>query len=85
MKAVGLDAHYANYGKDVFLHNAAGVRFMAAYFASKGDPVANLVEDMAAEQKARATFEQLLNLSDDPCVNDTLKFQCRSAHLWTSR
>ena len=36
--------------------------------------MANLVEDMAAEEKARATYENILNLSDDPCVNDTLKF-----------
>lgn len=73
-KAAGLDAYYANHGKDVFLQNAAGVPFTAAYFACKGDPVANLVEDMAAEQKARATYENILNLSDDPLVNDTLKF-----------
>ncbi|WP_418792005.1 manganese catalase family protein [Phosphitispora sp. TUW77] len=73
-KAAGLDAYYANHGKDVFLQNAGGVPFTAAYFATKGDPVANLVEDMAAEQKARATYENILDLSDDPCVNDTLKF-----------
>ncbi len=73
-KAAGLEAYYANHGKDVFLANAAGDPFTAAYFACKGDPVANLVEDMAAEQKARATYENILNLSDDPCVNDTLKF-----------
>jgi spore coat protein JC len=41
---------------------------------AKGEPIANLVEDMAAEQKARATYEHILNLSDDPCVNDTIKF-----------
>ncbi len=74
IKAAGWDAHYANHGKDVFLENAAGVAFTAAYIAAKGDPVANLVEDMAAEQKARATYENIINLSDDPLVNDTLKF-----------
>lgn len=74
MKAAGLEGHYADHGKDVFMHNAAGVPFTATYFNSKGDPIANLHEDMAAEQKARATYENILNLSDDPLVNDTLKF-----------
>ena len=72
--AAGWEAHYVNHGKDVFLENAGGVPFTAAYFAAKGDPVANLVEDMAAEQKARATYEHIITLSDDPLVNDTLKF-----------
>lgn len=74
MKAAGWDAHYVNHGKDIFLENAGGVPFTAAYIAAKGDPIANLVEDMAAEQKARATYENIMNISDDPCVNDTLKF-----------
>ena len=42
--------------------------------ASKGDPVADLTEDMAAEQKARATYDNILLLSDDPDVNDVIKF-----------
>lgn len=46
----------------------------AAYIQSKGDPVADLHEDMAAEEKARATYEWLIDLSDDPDLNDTLKF-----------
>lgn len=74
IKAAGWEAHYANHGKDIFLENAGGVPFTAAYIAAKGDPVANLVEDMAAEQKARATYENIIRLSDDPLVNDTLKF-----------
>jgi len=74
IKAAGWEAHYVNHGLDVFLENTAGDPFTAAYIAAKGDPVANLVEDMAAEQKARATYENILNLSDDPLVNDTLKF-----------
>ncbi|NLM38377.1 MAG: manganese catalase family protein, partial [Firmicutes bacterium] len=45
-----------------------------AYIQSKGDPVADLHEDMAAEEKARATYDWLINLSDDPDLNDTLKF-----------
>ena len=74
MKAAGLEGHYADHGMDVMMHNAAGVPFTATYFNAKGDIVANLVEDMAAEQKARATYENILNMSDDPLVNDTLKF-----------
>lgn len=74
IKACGLEDYFVNHGKDIFMQNAAGVPFTAAYFAAKGDPVANLVEDMAAEQKARATYEHILTLSDDPCVNDTIKF-----------
>lgn len=73
-KAAGLAPYYVNHGKDVFMESAAGVPFTAAYFACKGDPIANLHEDMAAEQKARATYEHILNLSDDPLVNDTIKF-----------
>ena len=52
----------------------ARVPWTAAYIQSKGDPVADLHEDMAAEEKARATYEWLINLSDDPDLNDTLKF-----------
>lgn len=73
-KAAGWDAHYVNHGKDVYMASAGGVPFTAAYFATKGDPIANLTEDMAAEQKARATYEHILNLSDDPCVNEAIKF-----------
>ena len=40
----------------------------------KGDPIADLTEDLAAEQKARATYDNILRLSDDPDVNDVIKF-----------
>ncbi|MBQ2938003.1 MAG: manganese catalase family protein [Clostridia bacterium] len=49
--------------------------FTAAYIATKGDPIANLQEDLAAEQKARATYEKLIDLSrDNPDVVDALRF-----------
>lgn len=67
-------AHYANHGKSPFPHNAAGAPFTATYFNSKGDPIANIYENMAAEQKARATYEHLIRLSDDPGVTDALRF-----------
>lgn len=74
MKAAGMDAYYADFGKGIFPVNAAGNPWTAAYIDAKDDPIANLHEDLAAEQKARAVYENLLNLSDDPCVNDVLKF-----------
>jgi spore coat protein JC len=54
--------------------SAAGNPFTAAYIQSKGDPIADLVEDLAAEQKARATYENLINMCDDPDVIDPLRF-----------
>ena len=46
----------------------------ATYIQAKGDPVADLHEDMAAEQKARATYENLIKLTDDQDIKDVLKF-----------
>lgn len=74
MKAAGLDAHYANHDKALFYHNAAGVPWTAAYIQAKGDPIADLYEDIAAEEKARATYQWLINLSDDPFLNESLAF-----------
>jgi spore coat protein JC len=74
IKDAGLDAYYADHDKGVYPANAAGVPFNAAYIEVKGDPVADLTEDMAAEQKARATYEWLINLADDPEVIEPLKF-----------
>lgn len=74
IKGTPFEAHYVNHGKSPYPHDASGVPFVAAYFNSKGDPVADLYEDMAAEQKARATYEWLINVSDDPGVTDTLRF-----------
>ena len=54
--------------------SAAGNPFTAAYIQSKGDVIADLVEDLAAEQKARATYENLIRLTDDPDVKDPLRF-----------
>jgi spore coat protein JC len=74
IKAAGMDAYYADHDKAVYPVNAAGVPFTAAYIQSKGDPVTDLTEDMAAEQKARSTYEWLINLADDPDVIEPLKF-----------
>ena len=68
LEAVGLGGHYAEHGKGVYPTDANGVPFTVAYFAVTGDPLADIMEDMAAEQKARAVYENLINLTDDPDV-----------------
>ena len=68
MKKAGLGRHYAEHGIDLYPTDANGVPFTTAYFAAVGDPLANLSEDMAAEQKARAVYENLIDLTDDPDV-----------------
>ena len=70
----GLGAYYSDHDHAIYPVSAAGVPFTAAYIQSKGDPIADLYEDMAAEQKARATYENLINLCDDPDVIDPLRF-----------
>ena len=75
IKAAGLGDYYTDHGVDVYPQSASGVPFTAAYIACKGDPIANLQEDLAAEQKARATYEKLIDLcADDPDVLDPLRF-----------
>ena len=68
IKEAGLDAHYAEHAKALFPTDANGVPFTVTYFATTGDPLADLSEDMAAEQKARAVYENLIDLTDDPDV-----------------
>jgi len=74
IKAAGLDGYYADHDKALYFVNGDGVPWVAAYIQSKGDPITDLHEDMAAEQKARSTYEYLLQLSDDPGVSETLQF-----------
>jgi len=74
LKAAGLDTNYAQNGKDLFPVDANGVPFTSAYFSAVGDPIADLSEDMAAEEKARATYENLINLTDDPDIIGPLLF-----------
>ena len=64
----GLDPHYAEHNRALFPTDANGVPFTVAYFATTGDPLADLSEDMAAEQKARAIYENLIDLTTDPDV-----------------
>lgn len=65
IKKAGLQAYYTDHGLDVYPQSAGGAAFNAVALASKGDPIANLQEDLAAEQKARATYEKLIDLSTD--------------------
>ena len=75
IEKAGLGAYYTDHGVDVYPQSAAGVPFTAAYLACKGDIIANLQEDLAAEQKARATYEKLIDLCrDEPDVVDPLRY-----------
>ncbi|SHJ92251.1 spore coat protein JC [Clostridium cavendishii DSM 21758] len=72
--AAGMSAYYVDHGKGIYPISAAGVPFTASYIQSKGDPIVDLTEDLAAEQKARATYEYLIKMADDPDVIEPLKF-----------
>ena len=74
MREAGLDARYVDHGLGIYPESAGGIPWSAAGIQSKGDPVTDLYENMAAEQKARSTYEYLLNLIDDPDVADPIKF-----------
>ena len=72
---MGLGAYYTDHGLDVYPQAAAGYPFDTNCLACKGDPIANLQEDLAAEQKARATYEKLIDLcKDNPDVVDPLRY-----------
>ena len=74
LEEAGLGSYYADFNKGIFPINASGVPFTAAYFAVTADPLADLSEDMAAEQKARATYENLIDLTTDEDVLAPLLF-----------
>ena len=68
IKAAGLDSHYAEHKKGLYPTDSNGVPFTVTYFATTGDPIADLEEDLAAEQKARAVYENLIDLAIDPDI-----------------
>ncbi len=74
IKAAGFDTYFVDHTTGVYPVSAAGVPFTAAYFAVKGDVFADLHEDLAAEQKARVTYDNILRLVDDPDVREPIKF-----------
>jgi len=74
IKKSGFDGYFVNHTNGIWPGNSTGEPFTAAYFQSKGDPITDLHEDMAAEQKALATYYQLINLTDDVDLKDILRF-----------
>ena len=72
--AGGFDKYFIEHGTGVYPCSAAGVPFNAVAVSSKGDALSDITEDLAAEQKARVTYDNILRMSDDPDVNDVIKF-----------
>ncbi|MBQ5890760.1 MAG: manganese catalase family protein, partial [Clostridia bacterium] len=74
IKKGGFDAYFVDHTTGIYPSSASGVPFTAAYVQSKGDPITDLHEDLAAEQKARTTYDNILRFTDDPDVRDPIKF-----------
>lgn len=74
IKCAGLDAYFINHTAGVYPADVTGVPFDAKTIASTGDPLADLHEDLAAEQKARLSYDNILRFVDDPDVCDVIKF-----------
>lgn len=74
IKKSGFDAYFVDHTTGIYPASAAGVPFTAAYIQSKGDPITDLHEDMAAEQKARTTYDNILRFCDDYDVKDPIRF-----------
>ena len=73
-KEAGFAQYFVDHTASIYPQAASGTPWSAATMQVKGDPVTDLAEDMAAEQKARTTYDNILRLSDDPDVNDVIKF-----------
>lgn len=74
IKAQGFDSFFVDHTTGIYPASAAGVPFTATYFQSKGDIITDLHEDMAAEQKARTTYDNIIMLVDDPDILEPIKF-----------
>lgn len=74
IKQAGFDAYFVDHTAGVYPTASSGFPWSAASMQVKGDTIADLTEDLAAEQKARATYDNILRLSDDPDVNDVIRF-----------
>ena len=74
IREAGFDAYFVDHTAGVYPTAASGFPWTAASMAVKGDAIADLTEDLAAEQKARVTYDNILRLSDDPDVNDVIRF-----------
>jgi len=73
-KTAGFDAYYVDHTSGIWPQAAAGIPFTAKEFQSKGDAITDLTENLAAEQKARTVYDNLLRVIQDPEVRDPLKF-----------
>lgn len=74
IKESGFDTYFVDHTTGVYPIAASGVPFSASTFQCTGDAIADLTEDLAAEQKARVTYDNILRLADDPDVRDPIKF-----------
>ena len=74
IKKAGFDAYFVDHTAGVYPTAASGFPWSAASMAVKGDVITDLSEDLAAEQKARTTYDNILRLSDDPDVNNVIRF-----------
>ena len=74
IKKSGFDTYFVDHTAGIYPVAASGTPFTASYFQSKGDIVTDLNEDLAAEQKARTTYDNILRLIDDPDVRDPIKY-----------
>ncbi len=74
IKKSGFDVYFVDHTAGVYPQFASGTPWTAATIGVKGDIITDLTEDMAAEQKARTTYDNILRLSDDPDVNDVIRF-----------
>lgn len=74
IKTAGFDTYFVDHTTGVYPQFASGMPWTAATIAVKGDIIADLTEDLAAEQKARVTYDNILRLSDDPDVNNVIRF-----------
>ncbi len=73
-KTAGFDAYYVDHTTGLWPTAAAGVPYNACEFQSKGDAITDLFENMAAEQKARTTYDNLIRVIPDPDVREPLQF-----------
>lgn len=74
IRTAGFDTYFVDHTTGVFPQFASGYPWSASTMQVTGDTIADLTEDLAAEQKARVTYDNILRLSDDPDVNDAIKF-----------
>lgn len=70
----GFAPYYVDHTTGIYPVAASGMPWTATYIQSKGDPITDLHEDLAAEQKARTTYDNILRMCDDPDVRDPIKF-----------